>query len=283
MNRRELLAAGAIVAVSGCLGESDGQDDPPGNDDDSGGSSNGRSQGSEANAEALTNAFDYIEEAGDRLEEEAELSFVTDLDDPLDTSAIETAIARAEGALENFNEGEANDDQLASYERAELSIEYLSAMLDVLNELELAYEALETAGSYENNERHGDGADQLQMAADYFTGAASLPDGARESWSAFQAQDFDDELNLADGEDVLDELAEVCDATIRYCEAGVHLDEGLEAYFEGSDLFEQERFSAAGSAYADANESFTEANSQYKSAETEVPSSFQGSFISQNL
>ncbi|WP_436344490.1 hypothetical protein [Natronorubrum sp. FCH18a] len=268
MNRRKVLLTSGVAlsaVLAGCTSSSDD-------------GTNG-SGGSESDDEALEDAADHIVEASNRLEEETTISFETDPGDPLNTSAIEQGIENAEESLDDFNEDEASNDQLTQYENIEAAIEYTTDALEVLTELEEAFDAFDTAVSYENNERYDDAADQLEIALDHFTKADDLVDDAAESWSSVEVENTEGKLDIADGEDDLDELDDICDAYARLTEAAIDFDRGLEAFKEGTESIEQGRYSAAASAYGDATIHFEDARDLYQDAETEVPSSYREVFI----
>lgn len=276
MNRRTLLVGTGVTATSvlgGCLS----------NDNESDSSENPENpEGSTANDEALNEAYDHLETAGNEFETQADVAFETEPENPLSTGGIETALNDAESALDDVNEDEASAEQLDRLENAEYALAFFEDGLSVLIKLEEGFNAWKTADSYETNDRHSDAADQVKTAAKYFREAESLVSDAKASWDELNAEQFEgNDVELATGSDDLDYLEDLCNAYARFSEATTDLFTGLEYFVEGANLFDQERFSAAVSAFEDAANSFEAANSKYREAETEVPQSFQKEFIDQ--
>ncbi len=250
------------------------------NDNESDSSAN--PEGSTANNEALNEAYDHLETAGNEFETQADVAFETEPENPLSTSGIETALKNVESALDDVNENEASDEQLDRLENAEYALAFFEDGLSVLVELEEGFNAWKTADSYETNDRHSDAADQIKTAAEHFREAESLVSDTKASWDELDADQFESkDVELATESDDLDYLEELCNAYARFSEATADLFTGLEYFVEGSDLFGQERFNAAASAFEDAANSFEAANNKYREAETEMPQSFRKEFIDQ--
>ncbi|SEQ03907.1 hypothetical protein [Natrinema salaciae] len=274
MNRRTILVGAGVSITSvlgGCLSSSDDEGDSSPDSD---------SQGSSANTEALNEAYDHLETAGNEFATQADVTFETDPENPLSTSGLETAIGNAESALEDINEDEASDEQLDRLENAEHALSLFEDLLSVLVELEAGFNAVATADSYSTNDRFSDAGDQLEIAAEHFREGESLLSDAKTSWDNLDASQFEaNDVELATGSDDLEHLGDVCDAFSRFCTATVDLYSGVEYYVEGANLIEQERYGAAASAFEDASNTLTDANSQYQDAETAVPQSFRKDFI----
>ncbi|WP_317176051.1 hypothetical protein [Halomontanus rarus] len=271
MNRRVFLSSAGAIVLAGCPADGDQEGSDNGTDE---------AKGIEENDEVLNETYEHLETAGEELETQAELSFETDPNDSLSISGIETGIENAEAALADFDEDSASDEQLARFKNSERAIVYLKDAVAVLVELENGINALDTAVSYENNERFADAADQMEVATDHFVETESLVDDVATSWDELNAEQFGaNNVDLATGADDIDHLKEICNAYARFSEAGIEFYLGVKAYFEGTDLFGQERFSAASSAFSDASDNLGTANQRYKNAETNVPQSFQNDFI----
>jgi len=277
MQRRQLLSstgAGLVTVLGGCLSSESGTEENGENETDS-----QEPDGSEDNSEALEAASDDLDEAFDRMAEEADIAFELEPGNPINTSAIESSIENAEEALDEFDEAEADEEQLAAYESLRAVIEFAKAFFDVILEFESAFEAYDTAISYEENNRYNDAVSQLEIALEHFENAVDLLADANEAWEGVEGADSDTELDIADTKDELDELTEIADAYVLLTEAAIDFDTGYELYLEALDQYEQERYAESASTFAEATIEFGDAADQYRSGETEVSSSFRDAFI----
>jgi len=277
MQRRHLLSTagtGLMMAFGGCLSSESGTEENGNNETDS-----EEPDGSEDNSEALEAARDDLDEAFDRMGEEADVAFELEPGNPINTSAIESSIENAEAALDGFDEENADEEQLAAYESLRAITEFAKAFFDVILEFESAFEAYDTAISYEENNRYNDAVSQLEVALEHFENAVDLLADADEAWGDVEGTDSETELDIADTKDELDQLTEIADAYVLLTEGAIYFDTGYELYFEALDQYEQEQYAESASTFAEATIEFGDAADLFRSGETEVSSSFRDTFI----
>ena len=288
MSRRQLLigVAGASgLSVAGCSGN--GADEGP--QDDAPEDNENSSEGDLATSPTATDIPDSIERAADLLSDAADRfrSETENLDQSeFQTSEIHTLLDRTGEELDAAR-SEATPEQRAAIETVRSIVEWLRNGVQALEFYGEAVANLERGGTYYDNERFEEAAEQAETA---LTGLE------RSTASLDEADAVYERLDLATleaiGEDPdeirseletlntrMDDLALYVETMETFARAQRHHVAGTDHYVKATGAVDEDRFSTASELFAEARTEFESANSLSRDGEEKAPQELLEEFL----
>jgi len=260
MKRRNfLLSTGSVTTVgisAGCL------DDQNGNN-----ASNDAS-------EHIEQAADYLNEAGEILEEDS------DYDGSFNANRVTRRTDSARDEIELAREGTSDDERAL--------LDSLELVGDVIDELALiiesADELLNTMDSIDAliaADRFDDAADEVENASDDIDDIQDQTQNISDIYGQINTEAYDeiDELSQDDIAEWATEMEELLNSLNLLFDGFGHMVDGLSTFEKGAEAWDAENWGTASVRFDDASDQFDDSASIVRDAEDEAPSSFRSELV----